>query len=260
MYFSQGSIMPATNASGNALLASLPAAKFKELLPFLERVKMKRGDLVYKSGEEISYVYFPESCIISLITVFEDGTSVESGLIGNEGMTGTTLALSDSYSNREAFVQISGNALRIKARRFCDAMESGGSLQRSVLNYTSSFFEQVIQTGACSSHHSLNERLARLLLMCNDRSEGNKIFITHEFIAQMLGTYRPNVTNAAVALKEQDFIDYRRGLITIRDKKGLESAACECYKIIKRGHRKYLLSLQKRPIKTNVECVNPIAA
>jgi CRP-like cAMP-binding protein len=248
------------NATGNQLLVSLPDAKFRELQPHLERIKMKRGDNVYKIGESIPYVYFPESCIISMITVFEDGTSIESGLIGREGMTGITLALSDDTANREAYVQVTGSALRVKAKRFCEAMEGGGPLQRSVMNYTSTFFEQVIQTGACSSHHSLNERLARLLLMCNDRTDGNKVFITHEFIAQMLGTYRPNVTNAAVALKEKALIDYRRGLITITDKKGLENAACECYKIIKKCYKKYLSSLHTRSVRAHVECVNPIAA
>lgn len=245
-------------SSANQLLASLPAVRFKEIQPHLERVKMRRGEIVYKAGESIPYVYFPESCIISMVTVFEDGTSIECGMIGREGMTGTTLALSDGASSREAYVQVTGSALRIKARNFCAAMEGGGVFQRSVLTYTSTFIEQVIQTGACSSHHSLNERLARLLLMCNDRTDGNKVFITHEFIAQMLGTYRPNVTNAAVSLKEQELIDYRRGLITILDKKGLETASCECYKIIKKCYRKYLTSLQKRPVRAHVECVNPI--
>jgi CRP-like cAMP-binding protein len=246
--------------NGNQLLASLPAIKFKEIQPHLERVKMRRGELVYKAGEIFPYVYFPESCIISMVTVFEDGTSIECGIIGREGMTGTALALSDAMSSREAYVQVTGSALRLKAKNFCTLMEGGGTFQRSVMNYTSTFFEQVIQTGACSSHHSLNERLARLLLMCNDRSDGNKVFITHEFIAQLLGTYRPNVTNAAVTLKELELIEYRRGLITILDKKGLETASCECYKIIKKCYRKYLTSLQKRPVELHVECVNPIAA
>ena len=247
-------------SSGNQLLASLPAIKFKEIQPYLERVKLRRGEIVSKVGEAIAYVYFPESCIISLVTVFEDGASIESGIIGREGMTGSALALSYDTASREAYVQVSGSALRMKAKHFCESLEKGGAFQRASLNYTSTFYEQVIQTGACSSHHSLNERLARLLLMCNDRTEGNKVFITHEFIAQLLGTYRPNVTNAAVVLKEQALIDYRRGLITILDKKGLETASCECYKVIKRSYRKYLSSLQKTPPRSNIECVNPIAA
>jgi CRP-like cAMP-binding protein len=252
------SISSSTN--GNQLLASLPTIKFKEIQPHLERVKLKRGESVHKAGEPMPYVYFPESCIISMVTVFEDGASIECGIIGREGMTGTALALSYDTASREAYVQITGSALRIKAKKFCEIMEQGGPFQRAVLNFTSTFFEQVIQTGACSSHHSLNERLARLLLMCNDRSEGNKVFITHEFIAQLLGTYRPNVTNAAVILKAQELIEYRRGLITILDKKGLETASCECYKIIKKGHRKYMSSLQQRQIKPQIECVNSLAA
>lgn len=247
----------------NQLLASLTAGKYKEIQGDIERVKMRRGDLVYKVGEPLQYVYFPESCIISMVTVFEDGTSIESGIVGREGMTGMAVALSDGIANREAYVQISGNSLCIKAHKFCEALERGGPLQKAALNYTSNFFEQVTQGGACSGHHSLNERLIRLLLTCSDRIEGNKMFITHEFIAQMLGTYRPNVTNAAVGLKERGLIDYQRGLITIVDKKGLENQACECYKIIKRCHRKYLSSLQSEAIRSGtrsrVKCVNPSA-
>jgi len=244
----------------NQFLASLSAGKFKEIQPDLERIKMRRGEMVYKVGEPLGYVFFPESCIISMVTVFEDGTSIECGLIGREGMTGMAIALSDETANREAHVQVTGSCLRIKAKKFCNMMERGGAFQRSALNYTSNFIEQIIQTGACGSHHSLNERLARLLLMCHDRTEGNKIFITHEFIAQMLGTYRPNITNAAVNLKEQGLIEYRRGLITILNKKGLETSACECYKIIKKCYKKYLASLQHNAVKPQVECVNIVAA
>lgn len=246
--------------SRNQLLAALPAGKFKELQPHLERVKMRRGEIVYKVGEPLRDIYFPESCILSMVTVFEDGTCVESGLVGREGMTGMAIALSDATANREVYVQITGSSLKMKAKKFCENLERGGALQKAVMNYTSNFFEQVTQTGACSSHHSLNERLARLLLMCYDRTEGNKIFITHEFIAQMLGTYRPNITSAAVNFKEKGLIDYQRGLITILDKKGLEGEACECYKIIKRCLRKYLSSLQRRPGRSQVDCVNPVTA
>jgi CRP-like cAMP-binding protein len=244
----------------NQLLSSLTAGKFRELQPDIERVKLKRGDLIYKAGEVIKYVYFPESCIISMVTVFEDGTCVESGLIGREGVTGFNIALSDPTANREAYIQISGSALRMPAKKFCEVLERGGSFQKSVMNYSSMFFEQVIQTGACGAHHSLNQRLARLLLMCNDRTDGDKIFITHEFIAQMLGTYRPNITNVAVQLKEHKLIDYRRGLITILDKKGLEGEACECYKVIKKCMKRYLSLLQRVPVHPKVECVNPVVA
>jgi CRP-like cAMP-binding protein len=244
--------------TGNQLLASLSANKFRELQPHLERVKMRRGELIYKVGEPYKYIYFPESCLISLVTVFEDGNSIESGIIGREGTTGMTMAMSDDTANREAYVQVSGTALRMKAKKFCELLERGGPLQKAVLNYTLNFFEQVTQTGACGSHHSLNERLARLLLMCNDRTEGNKMFMTHEFIAQLLGTYRPNITNAAVNLKGLGFIDYRRGLITIVDKKGLEGESCECYKILQKCFKKYLSSLQRSQIKTQVDCVNSV--
>lgn len=252
--------MNTVTSTQNQLLASISSSKFKELQPSLERVKMRRGESLYKVGELLGYIYFPETCIISLVTIFEDGTSVESGIIGREGTTGMAMALSDDTANREAYVQVSGTALRIKAKKFCQLLERGGVLQKNVMSFTATFFEQVTQTGACGSHHSLNERLIRLLLMCSDRSEGNKLFMTHEFLAQMLGTYRPNITNAAMNLKEQGFIDYRRGLITILDKRGLENESCECYKIIKRCLRKYTTALQRRNVRPQVECVNPITA
>lgn len=252
--------MSAITITQNQLLASISSSKFKELQPDLERVKLRRGESIYKVGEPISYIYFPETAIISMVTIFEDGTSIESGLIGREGTTGMAMALSDDTANRDAYAQVSGTALRMKAKKFCQALERGGAFQKTVLNYTSTFFEQVTQTGACGSHHSLNERLIRLLLMCSDRSEGNKLFMTHEFIAQMLGTYRPNITNAAMNLKDHGFIEYRRGLITILDRRGLENEACECYKIIKKCLRKYLSGLQRRHTRPQVECVNPVAA
>lgn len=245
--------LPRISLNQNKLLSALPIDEYGLLQPDLESVKMRRGEIVYKSGEPIKYVYFPESCIVSMITVFGDGSSVESGIVGCEGMTAAGLALSNSFSVRETFVQTSGQSLRIKTDKFCRLFEETSTLKQFVTNYASAFFEQVAQAGACSNHHSLSERLARLLLMCHDRIEGNKIFITHEFIAQMLGAYRPNVTNIAMQLKEQKLIDYQRGLIEILDQKGLEKVACECYETINDTYRHYLSSLEIRSLNARAE-------
>ena len=235
---------PPVSPNFNQLLNSLPADEYSKLCSDLEPVKMKRGDVVYKAGERIKYVYFPENCILSMITIFEDGTSVESGIVGREGMTGAGIILADTMNARETFVQTSGQGWRMNSENFSRAIAQSDTLKTITSNYASAFFDQVAQAGACSNHHSLIKRLARLLLMCHDRVEGDNINITHEIIAQMLGAYRPNVTNAAMILKDENKINYQRGLITILDRTGLENVACECYEAINESYRHYLSSLE----------------
>jgi CRP-like cAMP-binding protein len=240
----------------NKLLGALPAAELEALQPDFERIELVRGDIIHRPGESIKYVYFPESCIVSMVTIFDDGASVESGIIGHEGMTGASVTLLNLAAAREAFVQTSGQSLRMKTEKFRSALERGGAFQAFVLTYISTFFEQVAQAGACSNHHSLGQRLARLLLMYHDRINSRKIIITHDFIAHMLGAYRPSVTLAAINFKERGLINYHRGVITIINKKGLENAACECYQIINESYRQYLSLLELRSLNTRMDQVN----
>ncbi len=232
----------------NRLLSALPEKDFRAILPFLERVRMKRGDIVYHPNAPINDLYFPETCIISSLTVFDDGASIESGIVGFEGMAGISLLLARSTASRETTVQTSGNSLRLKADKFRAIFESSEAMQQFVFNYAAVFFEQVAQVGACDNHHPVRERLARLLLMCDDRTKGHKVKITQDSIAQMLCVHRPSVTLAATSLKEDGLIDYVRGAITITDRRGLERSACECYESIAEGYKHYVSSLDPRSL------------
>jgi len=234
--------------STNRLIGALPAAELQALQPGFERIRLTGGDVIHHPIVPSTALYFPEDCIISNLTVFDDGASVESGLIGSEGMTGTELLLSNTTSNREACVQTSGYSIRIEVKNFRPIFDRSAVLQQFVANYASAFFNQVAQVGACSSHHSVVQRLARLLLMCNDRTGKNKIRITQDHIAQMLCVHRPSVTLAASALKDEGLIDYVRGSIAVLNDKRLETVACECYHTISENYRQYLLSLELRTL------------
>ena len=234
--------------STNRLLSALPLTEFQALRPSFERVRLTGGDVIHHPIVPSTALYFPEDCIISNLTVFDDGASVESGLIGSEGMTGTEMVMSNSVSTREACVQTSGYSIKIDIKNFRPVFERSAVLQKFIANYASAFFNQVAQVGACSSHHSVVQRLARLLLMCNDRMEKTKIKITQDHLAQMLCVHRPSVTLAASALKDEGLIDYVRGSIAILNDKKLESVACECYHAISESYHQYLLSLQLRSL------------
>jgi Mn-dependent DtxR family transcriptional regulator len=237
----------------NRLLSALPEAELQALQPSFERVRLNGGDVIHHPIVPSTALYFPEDCIISNLTVFDDGASVESGLVGSEGMTGTELLMSNSVLTRETCVQTSGYSIRIEAKNFRPVFDRSAVLQRFVTNYTSAFFNQIAQVGACSSHHTVVQRLARLLLMCNDRTEKNKIKITQDHLAQMLCVHRPSVTLAASALKDEGMIDYVRGNIAVLDEKRLESVACECYHTISENYRQFLLSLELRTLHDRAE-------
>jgi len=239
--------------STNRLLGALPAAELQALQPSFERVKLTGGDVIHHPIVPSTALYFPEDCIISNLTVFDDGASVESGIVGSEGMTGTEMLMSNSVSTRETCVQTAGYGIRIEVKNFRPVFERSVVLQKFVANYASAFFNQVAQVGACSSHHSVVQRLARLLLMCNDRTEKRKIKITQDHLAQMLCVHRPSVTLAASALKDEGIINYVRGNIAVLDEKKLESVACECYNTISEQYRQYLLSLELRTLHDRAE-------
>jgi CRP-like cAMP-binding protein len=188
---------------GNQILNALPPSEFRDLEPHLKRVEMPLGKIIYDVGEPIDYIYFPETSIISTVSFFEDGASIETGITGREGMTGFGFALSEDVAHRETSVQAEGFGWQMPSKTFKAAFESGGSLQHLVLRYVYAYLEQISQSGACINHHPVNQRLARWLLMCHDRTDGNKLQITHDFIAQMLGVNRPSVTGAAIELKDE---------------------------------------------------------
>ncbi|MDQ4121443.1 MAG: Crp/Fnr family transcriptional regulator [Acidobacteriota bacterium] len=226
--------------SKNLFLSALSAEELKKISPHLETVKLEYRQVLHRSGERYDYVYFPEDSIVSIVNTFEDGSSIEAGMIGKEGIVGISVILSDGVSPRQTTVQQSGAALRIKTEAFKATFNESSELRALALKYVYAFYSQVSQNTACNRYHSLDGRLAKWLLMCHDRSETGELMLTQDFMAQMLGVHRPGVTLAAMALQEKELINYVRGNIKITDKAGLEALTCDCYRIIRASEQQYL--------------------
>jgi CRP-like cAMP-binding protein len=194
---------------------------------------MPLGETLYEIEDRIKYVYFVNGAIVSLVTHMEEGTSVEVGLVGNDGMVGLSVAMGDDISQNHAIVQIPDGAMRMGTGALKEELKRGGKLQSLLLRYSLTLLKQVSQSAACNRNHNLGERLARWLLLCQDRVGGVEIRLTQEFLAQMLGTRRSRVSEAAIILQTSGLISYSRGVITILDREGLEEFVCECYQVVK---------------------------
>jgi CRP-like cAMP-binding protein len=213
----------------NSVLAALPARTYQALLTGLKPVKLNFGDILYEPGQQIADVYFPNDSLVSLLTLVDERSALEVGMVGREGMLGMPLTLGGSVSPVRALVQGSGTALRMNAARFRREFERSPPLQRALHHYLSALMAQISQTAACNRFHVVGARLARWLLMTSDRMRSSEFRLTHEFLAHMLGVRRVGVTVAASALQRRKLISYRRGSIKILDRPGLEAAACACY-------------------------------
>jgi CRP-like cAMP-binding protein len=234
MYRPPKQTMGESGANGvNRILAALPSEEYDRLSPYLQPVSLPLGQILHMPEETIDYVYFPTSSLISLLAMLEGGETVEAGMIGSEGMAGISVVLGVESTTTQALVQGAGEALRMKAKTLRSFIKDGGPLHDLLLRYTHTIFAQIAQTAACNRVHSLNERLARWLLLTHDRTQRNNLDLTHEFAARMLGTRRAGVSVAASALREAGLIDYLRGQVVIRNRAGLEDASCECYGIVK---------------------------
>ena len=217
----------------NVILAALPRKEYQRLLPDLELISLPLDVVLYKSGETIEYIYFPETGVVSLVTSMTDGATIEVGLIGRDGMVGIPVLLGDDIAFEESIVQIAGSALRMKSDVFKKGLKLNHSpLLTELLLYTRTLMKQVAQTAACNSQHMVEERLARWLLMCHDRMESDELPLKQEFISSMLGTRRASVGDAASGLQEEGVIRYSRGKISILKRKRLEELACECYQAV----------------------------
>jgi CRP-like cAMP-binding protein len=217
----------------NKILAGLPAKEYARLLPPLTAVSLPLGEILYKTEDRIEYVYFPNSGVVSFVAHMKEGASIEVGLTGSEGMVGLPILFGDDHSQNEAIVQIADGAMRMKAKVLSDELKLKGELQTLLMRFALALMKQVSQTAACNRNHHVAERLARWLLTCHDRVHGDELKLTQEFIAEMLGTRRSGVSEAAMMLQGAGLIRYSRGHITILDRAGLEEFACECYATVK---------------------------
>ncbi len=217
----------------NRILSRLTDEEYLRLAPHLESVELTHNQTIYRANEPISHLYFPEHAMISIVSNMEDGSTVEIGVVGREGMAGIHVLLGVETTQNESMVQMPNGGIRIKTEVLLAEFKRGGALQASVLRYMHALIVQISQTAVCNRLHSVEERLARWLLMCRDRAEFNELPLTHEFLAMMLGTRRAGVTGAALSLQAEGFIRYSRGNIVILDRAGLENFACECYGITK---------------------------
>lgn len=216
----------------NRLLMSLPAEELAVIAPRMELLSLENHAPLHHSGSPFEYAYFPQTGLISLVVVVNDGRSVEVGLIGKEGMIGAPVAAEVMSSPYGAIVQAPLTALRIRADILDVLLPETPKLRALLIRFAVFQGMQVAQLAACNRLHDIDQRLARWLLMCQDRLGDSLLPMTHEFFAEMLGTGRPTVSVAAAVLQRAGFIQYSRGAVRIVDRSGLESAACECYRVI----------------------------
>jgi CRP-like cAMP-binding protein len=229
--------MPAATQSRksykNRILASLPKVEIGRLAPDLSRLSFEVGKTLVEPDEDITHAYFLESGLASAVVAMANGNTVETGITGNDGVIGIPVLLGTESMPSRTFMQIAGNGYRIPARRLFEAYERPGMLRKQINRYFQAHLAQTAQTAACNRLHDIAERLARWLLICHDRMESDTFHLTHEFLGHMLGTPRTTVTLAAGLLHKAELVDYSRGKVRIRDRRGLEKASCECYQTIR---------------------------
>lgn len=217
----------------NRLLSVLTGEERERLLPNLQPVAFAVGEVIYESGAELGYIYFPTTCVISFIYTMENGSTAEMGLAGNDGVVGVALFLGGDTTPNRAVVQVAGGAFRMKANVLRDEFARGGAMQSLLLRYTQVLITQISQTAVCNRLHSEEKRLCRWLLLSHDRVQSDELAITQESLSHLLGGRRESVTVAARHLQHAGLIRYNRGHIKILNRSGLEAVACECYRIVK---------------------------
>ena len=224
----------------NHLLAVLPKAESERLLAHLEPVPLPLGEALYESGDALNHVYFPTTAIVSLLYVLENGASAEIAVVGNDGIVGIALFMGGETMPNRAVVQSEGQAYRMKGQYLKQEFNRAGVLQHLLLRYTLALLSQMAQTAVCNRHHSVDQQLCRWLLLSHDRLPSDKLTMTQELIANMLGVRREGVTEAAGKLQAAGLITYSRGRITVIDRPGLEARVCECYEVVRREFRRLL--------------------
>ena len=221
------------NPKQNTLLAALSPESQDRVFPHLKPVPLELGKVLYESGHALRKVYFPTDSIVSLLYVMENGSSAEISLVGHEGLVGIAVFMGGESTPSRAVVQSSGHAFSLSAKRFRQEFQLSKSLQVLALRYTQALITQMAQTAVCNRHHTIDQQLCRWLLLSLDRLPRNRLTMTQELIANMLGVRREGVTKAAGKLQNLGVIQYSRGEITVLDRPKLETMSCECYSVVK---------------------------
>lgn len=218
----------------NKLLAALPTEVQQRLFPFMKLVDLPLGKVLYESGANTPLAYFPTDSIVSLLHVMESGASGEISVVGNEGMVGIAIFMGGESTPSRAVVQSAGSAFSLSSQRFRAEFNTNPDMRSLLLRYTQALIAQMAQTVVCNRHHSIDQQLCRWLLLALDRLPDNRIVMTQELIANMLGVRREGVTEAAGKLQDVGAIEYHRGKITVLDRPLLEKLSCECYAVVKK--------------------------
>ncbi len=229
----------------NAILNGLDAAASSRILHEGKLIKLATRQRIYEPEKPIEDVYFPLNCVLSVVSLMNDGSQIEIGTIGREGMSAFPLLMGASATANNAYCQVPGNAVRIEANVFRELEATNGGFRQLLDRYLQGYVNMLGQLAACNRLHSIYERCARWLLMSHDRVDYDEIPLTHEYLAMMLGTGRSGVTIAAATLQQAGFIRYAHGKITILDRHGLEGVACECYEVAREQFRGLLRHVER---------------
>ena len=216
----------------NHLLAALPEEDFLRINSHLELVSLDLGQVLYESGDRMTHIYFPTTAIISLLYIMQNGGTAEIGIAGNNGLIGIALFMGGDTTSNRAVVQSAGDAVRMEAGKLRDEFKRGGVFQDVLLRYTQALMTQIAQTAVCNRLHNVEQQLCRWLLINHDQLPADKLVMTHDLIANMLGVRREGVTVAAGHLQDLGLIEYSRGTVHILDRVGLERVCCECYGVV----------------------------
>ena len=235
----------------NRLLAALPAADYKRLLPHLEFVALPLGASIYEAGSHMKQMFFPTDGIVSMLSVMQNGDSAEIAVIGSEGLVGISLFMGGESTPSRAVVQSAGHAYVLPAKVLTAEFQRGGELQHLLLRFTQALIAQMTQTAACNRHHTVAQQLCRWLLLSLDRLPSNEIIMTQELLANMQGVRRQGITAAASQLQANGLVEYSRGRITVLDRAALEKQVCECYLVVKRESDRLLTGILQKPARAS---------
>lgn len=224
----------------NGLLSALSDLELVRWAPHLEATTLAAGTVLYESGVAMTHVFFPTTCVVSLLHELENGASSEIAVVGREGIVGIALFMGGVSTPSRAVVQCAGSGLRLQAAIMLEEFNKGGTAMHRLLRYTQALLTQMAQTAVCNRHHSIDQQLCRWLLLTLDRIASNQLWVTQEIIARRLGVRREGVTEAAGRLQQAGLIQYHRGNVTVLNRAGLEQRSCECYAVLSAEYERLL--------------------